>query len=54
MYNASGLDGVDPTTQAIRIGRGVGNRKRSAIHDKADEMGIRILNRRPIEKRGDL
>ena len=54
VHNASGLDGVDPTTQAIRIGRGVGNRKRSAIHDKADEMGIRILNRRPIEKRGDL
>ncbi|DAC22525.1 MAG TPA: 50S ribosomal protein L32e [Candidatus Thalassarchaeaceae archaeon] len=54
VHNTEGLDGVNPSTQAVRIGRGVGNRKRSAIHDKADEMGIRILNRRPIEKRGDL
>ena len=54
VHNTKGLDGLDPATQAIRIGRGVGNRKRSAIHDKADELGIRILNRRSIEKRGDL
>jgi len=54
VHNTEGLDGVNPSTQAVRIGRGVGNRKRSAIHDKADEMGIRVLNRRPIEKRGDL
>ena len=45
---------MNPATQAIRIARRVGNRKRSAIHDRADEMGIRVLNRRPIEKRGDL
>ena len=54
VHNTGGLEGVDPATQAIRVARGVGNRKRSAIHDKADEMGIRVLNRRPIEKRGDL
>lgn len=54
VHNVGGLDGVDPSTQAIRIARRVGNRKRSAIHDMADEMGIRVLNRRPIEKRGDL
>ncbi len=54
VHNVAGLDGVDPATQAIRIARRVGNRKRSAIHDLADEMGIRVLNRRPIEKRGDL
>jgi len=54
VHNTGGLEGVDPATQAIRVARGVGNRKRSSIHDKADEMGIRVLNRRPIEKRGDL
>ena len=54
VHNVAGLDGVNPATQAIRIARRVGNRKRSAIHDRADEMGIRVLNRRPIEKRGDL
>ena len=54
VHNVAGLEGVNPMTQAIRIARRVGNRKRSAIHDRADEMGIRVLNRRPIEKRGDL
>ncbi len=54
VHNVAGLEGVNPTTQAIRIARRVGNRKRSAIHDRADEMGIRVLNRRPIEKKGDL
>ena len=54
VHNSSSLDDIDPKTQAIRIGARVGNRKRLAIHNKADELGIRILNRRSIEKRGDL
>lgn len=54
VHNVAGLEGVNPATQAIRVARRVGNRKRTAIHDRADEMGIRVLNRRPIEKRGDL
>ena len=54
VHNADALEDVDPKTHAIRIGARVGNRKRFAIHNKADEMGIRILNRRSIEKRGDL
>ena len=54
VHNSSSLDDIDPKTHAIRIGKRVGNRKRLAIHNKADELGIRILNRRSIEKRGDL
>ena len=54
VHNSSSLEDVDPKTHAIRIGARVGNRKRLAIYTKADEMGIRILNRRSIEKRGDL
>ena len=54
VHNSSSLDDIDPKTHAIRIGARVGNRKRLAIHNKADELGIRILNRRSIEKRGDL
>ena len=54
VHNVDALEDVDPKTHAIRIGARVGNRKRFAIHNKADEMGIRILNRRSIEKRGDL
>ena len=54
VHNSSSLNEIDPKTHAIRIGKRVGNRKRLAIHIKADELGIRILNRRSIEKRGDL
>ncbi|MEC7042481.1 MAG: 50S ribosomal protein L32e [Candidatus Thermoplasmatota archaeon] len=54
VHNSASLDEIDPKTHAIRIGKRVGNRKRIVIHNKADELGIRILNRRSIEKRGDL
>jgi large subunit ribosomal protein L32e len=45
VYNPGQVEGVDPKVQAIRIGRTVGGRKRTAITEKADELGIRILNR---------
>ncbi|MCH2267777.1 50S ribosomal protein L32e [Candidatus Thalassarchaeum betae] len=48
------LEGIDPERQAVRIGSRVGNRKRMQIHDRADDLGLRILNRRRIERRGDL
>ena len=54
VHKADHLDGLDPERQAVRIGSSVGNRKRSRIHDRADELGLRVLNRRQIEKRGDL
>ena len=40
------LESINPETQAARIGASVGNRKREGIHDRADELGIRVLNRR--------
>jgi len=51
---SSDLEGLDPETQAVRIAKTVGNRKRSAIHDRADDLGLRVLNRRRISRRGDL
>jgi len=54
VHNSSELDGVDPERQAIRIGSSVGNRGRAQIHDRADELGLRILNRRTIDRKGDL
>jgi large subunit ribosomal protein L32e len=45
IYNPGQVEGVDPKVQAIRIGGTVGGRKRMAITEKADELGIRILNR---------
>ena len=45
VYNVDALDNIDPKKQAIRIGGTVGTKKRMAIEDRADELGIRILNR---------
>ena len=46
VHRPDDLDVIDPKTEAARIGKTVGNRKRAAIHEKADELGIRVLNRR--------
>ena len=52
--DSSELDGLDPERQAVRIGSKVGNRKRSVIHDRADQLGLRVLNRRRIQRKGDM
>ena len=46
VMNPNDLEAIDPETEAARVGRTVGGRKRERIHDRADELGIRILNRR--------
>ena len=45
VYNVDGLTNVDPNVQAVRIGGTVGTKKRLDIQAKADELGIRVLNR---------
>lgn len=45
IHNVDGLNAIDPKVQAARIGGTVGTKKRIAIEDRADELGIRILNR---------
>ena len=45
VYNVDGLEGIDPKKQAVRIGGTVGTKKRIDIQDRADELGIRVLNR---------
>lgn len=54
VHKSSDLDGLDPETQAVRIGARVGNRKRLDIHDRANSLGLRVLNQRRIERKGDL
>jgi len=55
LVNAAGdLDGLDPERQAVRIAASVGNRKRASIHDRADDLGLRVLNRRRFARKGDL
>ncbi len=51
---AGDLEGLDPERQAVRISASVGNRKRASIHDRADDLGLRILNRRRFARKGDL
>ncbi|MAR46912.1 MAG: 50S ribosomal protein L32e [Euryarchaeota archaeon] len=46
VHNLNDLETIDPETQAARVGKTVGGRKRENIHARADELGIRILNRR--------
>jgi len=45
VQNMNELEGIDPKKQAVRIGGTVGTRKRIMIEDRADELGIRVLNR---------
>ena len=46
VHNSRDLDNIDAETQAARVGATVGGRKREVIHSRADELGIRVLNRR--------
>jgi len=46
VHNLADLEAVDPETEAARVGSSVGGRKREHIYARADELGIRVLNRR--------
>ena len=46
VHNTGDLDQIDAETQAARVGATVGGRKRENINARADELGIRVLNRR--------
>ena len=47
-FSGEGEHIIDPKTQAIRIARTVGDKKREIIVNKADELGIRVFNRRDL------
>lgn len=46
VQNMSDLEGIDPRSQAARIAGAVGKKKRLEIIERADKLGIRVLNRR--------
>ena len=46
VHNSKDLELIDPEREAARVGRTVGGRKRELIYSRADELGIRVLNRR--------
>ena len=45
VYNVNDLKDIDPTTEAARIGHSVGTKKRIELEKKAEELGIRVLNK---------
>jgi large subunit ribosomal protein L32e len=45
IHNPAQLEKMDPKTQAARVGGSVGFKKKLAIEKRADELGIRVLNR---------
>ncbi|WP_321505146.1 50S ribosomal protein L32e [uncultured Methanoregula sp.] len=47
--SAKELEGLDPKTQAIRIGATVGDRKRLIIQEKAGAAGLKVLNARIVK-----
>ncbi len=44
VHNSSELEELDPETQAARVGSSVGGRKREEIAEKAEELGVKLLN----------
>jgi large subunit ribosomal protein L32e len=46
VQNSGDLEEIDPETEAARVGGTVGRRKCGYIYSRADELGIRVLNRR--------
>jgi large subunit ribosomal protein L32e len=47
VYNVNDLKKLDPKKEAARIGHSVGVKKRIEIGEKAEELGVRVLNWRP-------
>jgi large subunit ribosomal protein L32e len=45
VWNVKDLQDINPKTEAVRIGHSVGTKKRIALEQKADELGIRVLNK---------
>jgi len=53
VQNVDDIDQIDPKTQAARIARTVGARKRVEISARAKERGIYILNPKEVEELGE-
>ncbi|MDD3406760.1 MAG: 50S ribosomal protein L32e [Methanomicrobium sp.] len=46
--NVADLSGINPQTHAIRISSTVGGKKRADIQAKAEEMEVKILNKKDV------
>ena len=52
VFSERDLEGLDPKTQAVRIGGTVGDRKRMALQEKAVAAGLKVLNARVVKAAG--
>jgi large subunit ribosomal protein L32e len=50
VHNIRDLEKLDPKTDAARIGHSVGRRKRIDLVNKANALGIKVLNRGNVTK----
>jgi large subunit ribosomal protein L32e len=46
IHTLNDLDKLDPDTEAARISASVGNKKKFAIVEKANELGVKVLNKK--------
>ena len=46
VHNLAGLEGLDPSSDGVRIGHGVGRRKRMQITAKAISLKFKVFNAR--------
>jgi large subunit ribosomal protein L32e len=46
VHRPADLEGLDPKIHAARVGGTVGGRKAELIEKRADQLGVRVLNRR--------
>jgi large subunit ribosomal protein L32e len=44
VHNIKDMDGLHPKIHAVRIAHRVGDRKRLAIIERADDLGLHVLN----------
>jgi large subunit ribosomal protein L32e len=50
VFTPAELAGLNPETQAVRIGGSVGNRKRGEIQKRAMELGLKVLNAKDLTR----
>jgi large subunit ribosomal protein L32e len=48
VFTPDELLGLNPETQAVRIGGSVGNRKRAVIQEQARTSGLKVLNAKDV------
>ncbi|KUK63903.1 50S ribosomal protein L32e [Methanoculleus sp.] len=53
VFTPTELVGLNPETQAVRIGGSVGNRKRGMIQTRALELGLKVLNAKDLTRAGE-